>query len=276
MDPELSQFERPFLVHHLRQDESSKDYTPTARLHLTAFARTSGFIRVLSGTEARMLLALMTYLTPNGETRVTATQVARALGVPTPVAVLWLRNLSHTRFQGEPIVERLKSPEALTAYTLSHSLVHHDVQPQKRDPPVIQFAAGRQAVIEHVRSTYATPKVEAERTVMHHLGLHPEELQDSDDAHVWRELRYLRFKRADIQALIDTFGIGKIATQLEWLAERRPKDRARTLVSALMNDWGPPKRLRDVLATGKFANQNSEIKTTNENLPITKKGEYDE
>lgn len=248
MEPEIHQFDRPFLVEHLRLDETHSDFTPSARLHLTKHAATSGFLRVLSGNQARILLALMTSLTPNGDVRTTERYIAKALGIPTPVAAFWLRMFSYRKFAGQPIIHRLERDEGLRIYTLSNAHVQHQLQPPKGDPPIIRKVVGREAVIDHVRSTYATHAADVEKTVMQQLGLHPEELLGNDEAMVWQELRCLKIKRADIQSLIDTFGVARIKQQIEWLPERQSKNRARTLVAALINNYGRPRRLQDVLA----------------------------
>jgi hypothetical protein len=271
MQTEQSQFEKPFLMEHARLDEKANSFSPAARLHLTAHARTRGFIRVLSGHQARVMLVLMSSLTTNGSTAVTPTQVARALGIPTPVAAVWLRQLSHTRFDGNPIVERLSFESGLTVYTLSASHIHHVNHPAKEDPPVIQLAAGRDRVLAHVRSRYAVRKSDAVKEVMTQLGLHPEELTEQADADVWRELRYLRIRRDDIKSLIATFGPERIRRQLHWLPQRRAKSRSRTLVTSLMENWGPPKNLSDVLAAGNFAPH--DIDDDADNSLVTEKGD---
>jgi hypothetical protein len=89
------------------------------------------------------------------------------------------------------------------------------------------------------------------------LGLHPEELLDTEEAVIWRELRYLKLKREDIISLIQTFGIDRIRQQLHWLPARdtKEKDKGRVLVTALMNNHGPQRTLTDVLKDPSLRNK---------------------
>src|SRR3989442_627889 len=81
-------------VEHLRLEESPAGFIPAARLQLTPIARTGGLLRELSGNQARILLALFSYLTPNGYLFATADQIAEALGIPSAAANLWLWRFS--------------------------------------------------------------------------------------------------------------------------------------------------------------------------------------
>ena len=239
----------PFIIEHKRLDEQSGHFTPLARIHLTEAARTSGFLRELSGIEARLLLAILTYLTADGELRVSSWQVARALGMPTPVIAVHLFRLTHRRFGGQPLLVRNKAESGLSTYTLSHHHVRHHVHPPVPFKPVSVSAAGREAVYNHVRSQYGVPRIEAEKTVHAQLGLHPEEQSEVRQAHVFRELRYLKLRRGDIESLVEVFGIDILEQQLAWLPERTTRPDARALVKALINEYGRPRRLQDVLNT---------------------------
>jgi hypothetical protein len=148
---------------------------------------------------------------------------------------------------GEPIIRCLDWTDGLAVYTVSLALIQHALQPPKGEPITIHQVGSKETVIEQARTKYAVHLSQAERSVMLHLGLHPEELLDNDEAVIWRELRYLKLKREDIVSLIQTFGIDRIRQQLYWLPDRQAKDRAKTLVTALINNYGPQRTLTDVL-----------------------------
>jgi hypothetical protein len=195
-----------------------------------------------------MLLALMTCLTPNGNVHATARQVGLALGVPEPMANYWLKRFCTVKYLGEPVIRCLDFSEGLAVYALSLSLIQHTLQPAKGEPITIHQVGAKETVIEQARAKYGLELAQAERSVMLQLGLHPEELAANEEAVIWRELRYLKIKREDILSLIHTFGVDRIRQQLHWLPERQTKDRAKYLVTALLNGHGPPRTLQDVLS----------------------------
>ena len=275
MISDSSGVDKVLIVEHAREEERSNDFIPSARIHLTQHARSSGFLRVLSGTEARLFLALITHISANGDLRASASQVGHTLGIPTPVAAISLRRFLSTRHNGEPIIQRLRWETGLTLYTISQHHINHEVREKAPFTQPIQYAAGREQIIQHNRATYATTRNEAERSVMLGLGLHPEELEDSMSALVWRDLRYLKLKRDDIESLIAAFGIAKIRQQIDWLADRQSKNRARTLVTALINNWGPPKRLKDVLMKGHVAPSSGLEETLPDDRNNGEEGEHD-
>lgn len=252
MNPDHPHSDRPFFVLHLRIGDHKSTFAPAALIALTPEARTSGFLKRISARHARILLALLTCLTANGEPLASARQVASALGVPIPMATVWLELLCIRRYRGEPILYRLRREQGLTLYTISHMHIHH-ISPQPEDiTHNLARAAGTEPIRAHVRATYAVPADEAEHHVSRQLGVHPEERAATDEAWVFRQLRYLKFRREDIVALVDTFGIEKLKQQLLWLPDRPAKHPAKFLVTALLNSYGPPRRLKDVLGAYRF------------------------
>ena len=252
MIKDLLDCDRPFLIEHLRLDESEHKFVPAARLQITPQARTSGFLRRISGRQAHILLAFFTYLTANGHLYVTAGQVAAALGIPTPVAALWLRRFCQARFQGNPIIHPLGRKLGPEAFTLSHTLIHYSAQPPATPFGHDNRTGSRDAVINHSRARYATPAKNVEPIIMRQLGHHPEEALGTPEAGVWEELRYLKVRREDIQSLLDTFGVERILQQLAWLPSRPGRNRARVLITSLLKNEGPPRRLQDVLRNAQF------------------------
>src|SRR5690349_10387806 len=143
---------RPFVIEHLRLNETPKGFVPAARVQITEAARTSGLLRELSGAQARTLLALLTYLTPNGHLYATADHVARALGIPTSVAALWLWRFSHRRFQGQPVIHRMGRQSASDAYTIAHTLIQHVSRPSALDRRSQRGSA--ETIIKNAREHY--------------------------------------------------------------------------------------------------------------------------
>lgn len=232
---------------HVQIAQNKRKFTPSAVIALTPEARTGGFLKRLSGQNARVMLAVLTCLTANGEAQASARQVGRALGVPIPIASLWLEILCWRRYQNEPILYRIQREQGLTLYSISHMHIHHIVPDPEDIAAQVTRAADVEAIRAHVRATYAIPADEAEHHVSNQLGVHPKEQQDNDEAWVYRQLRYLKFRREDIVALVDTFGVDSVKQQLIWLPERPAKNPAKFLVTALLNSYGPPRRLKDVL-----------------------------
>src|SRR6202020_1862443 len=76
--PNHPQSDRPFFVLHLRIGANKSTFIPGALIALTPEARTVGFLRRISARNARVLLAVLTCLTANGEPLASARQVARA------------------------------------------------------------------------------------------------------------------------------------------------------------------------------------------------------
>lgn len=237
-----------FAIEHLRQDETPTRFVPVARLYLLPELKTSGLLGRLSGPQARVLLALLASLTPNGGLRVTAPQIATLLQVPAPLAAWWLISFQRARLHGRPIVRALRQEGALTVYTLDSALISEIVYIAKPDRPI---PTSGEAVIAHSRALYARPRVEVERDVLRQLGHFEEEHGDTPEAMVWQELRGFKIEYEDIRALLDSFGVDRILRQIKWLPERKVKNRTRYLIEAIIKDYGPPKKLRDILPSSK-------------------------
>src|SRR5437868_5701879 len=117
---------RPFVIEHRRLDETPKGFVPDARLVVSPALRTSGLLAALSDEQARTLLALLTYLTPNGGIYVTAAEVAEALGVPRAHARRRLDRLAAFRLGDQAVVICLPREAGLPVYGLSHEQVENE------------------------------------------------------------------------------------------------------------------------------------------------------
>ena len=100
-------------------------------------------------------------------------------------------------------------------------------------------------------------------------------LDGSRQAHVFRELRYLKFKRHDIQALVEVFGIDTLERHIAWLPERTTRPDARALVKALINEKGRPRRLRDVLDRYVQKKERLEYRRSDRDVLSSEEGEYE-
>jgi len=242
MDPHS---QRPFLIEHRTLEEAGHHFVPTARLVVTPALRESGLLSLLSDKQARLVLALLTFVSPNGQVQATAKQVARALGVPAPVAALWLLHFASRRFHGAHLIYRIKREEGYPIYALSRGSIDREHQPPRawQEPPTYR-AAGRAAVIAHSRATYTKPRAEVERTVMEQLGHAPEELLDTPEGQVWRLLGVLHLEPPVIRDLIAEYGVERILRQLTWLPLRKAKNPARYLLAAIKGDYSPPLQVR--------------------------------
>lgn len=233
---------RPFAIYHQRIAETPNHFRPVAVVVVTPSLRTSGLLSLLSDRQARILLTLLTFLSANGEVRATAQQVAQALGVPVPLASLWLSGLAWRRFQGVHLIYRIERAEGYPVYALSWQFIdryrsqHPDEYVNGRPAPI----ATREEVLAHSRSTYARPRAEVEREVLEQLGYSPEEMAPTPEGLLRRRLRGLKLEREDIQFLIETYGTERIQRQLDWLPERRAKNQARYLLAAVKGDYPGP------------------------------------
>src|SRR5690242_9238955 len=81
MSQTLTPSARPFIVEHHQIAEPAGHFIPSARLAITPALRTNGLVAALSDEQARTLLALLTFLTANGEVQATAGEVADAMAL---------------------------------------------------------------------------------------------------------------------------------------------------------------------------------------------------
>jgi len=229
--------ERPFLIEHRRTEEGGGKFVPQARVAITPVLRTSGLLSLLSDRQARLLLALLTFLSRNGQVSATAAQVAKALGVPTPVAALWLVHFTTRRFQGYHVVYRIKLEEGHALYTVSRGLIEHEHEPPKAEPSPY---SSRSAVVGFSRAAYARPRAEVERIVMGQLGHAAEELLETPEGAAYRRLSALRIGPEESRRLIAQFGVAAILQQLDWLPSRKAKNRTRYLIAAVRGNYAAP------------------------------------
>src|SRR5579862_3557716 len=209
--------ERPFHVHHYKIPETQGHFRPEARLVVTASLRTSGLLGRLSDAEARVLLAMLGCMTPNGVIQATALQITEALGCSQHHAAGILARLSAKTWQNYPVVVRVTREAAPSTYSLSHALLLHservEVQP---DGPHTSDSE----VVHYSRTRYALPRQAVEPMVLAQLGLSPDEASRSKLRELRRKLLALGVDPQTIDRLIATYPSSSIAQQLAWLPLR--------------------------------------------------------
>jgi hypothetical protein len=235
---------RPFAVEHLRLEETPAEFTPAARLVITAALRTSGLLAVLDDAEARTLLALLSCLSPNGEARAAAFQVAEVLGTYERDARSRLDRLAAAIWRGGPVVLRSEHGTLPPSYAVAPGLLadkHTQPEPEVTVLPIP--AAGREAVVQASRAAYAVPRAEAEAAVAEQLGIPAFADSDSPEGEAWRGLMAAGVPKEQARELVDEYPAEEILRQLEWLPARNAREPARFIVAAIRERYGQPPSL---------------------------------
>lgn len=240
---------RPFVVEHvLPSHDMPSNFTPAARLLVTPVLRTSGLLAQLPDAEAKSLLLLLTFLSPNGCLRASVTELADGLRTSPDKAHRRMRRLAEARWQGEPLAIVHTTETGLELYTLSSRLVEERDTPLPAAPVPVYQAADRDAVIAHSRGRYAVPRAEAERAVAEQYGRTLEEEGDSDEAVARRQLLALGVPRDQVDVLLTEHPLALIQKQLTWLPLRNAKSPSRFIVAAIQGHYLPPPKVRPTAA----------------------------
>jgi hypothetical protein len=241
---------RPFIIEHRRGFSAPGRFEPAARLAVEPYLRTSGLLSLMSDGQARLLLALLTFVSPNGQVQATARELARALGLPVPLTAWKLDRFAKRRFRDQVFVYRIDRREGESVYALSRHVVarEHAPEPPADPPPIV--AAGREAVVAESRARYSQPREAVEAEVMRQLGHAAEELADTPQGSAYRQLRALGMAPADIGRLLATYGTADVLQQLAWLPERRAKHPLRYLLAALRDGYAGPQHFPAGRAAG--------------------------
>lgn len=238
-DPQGGQV-RPFIIEHRKGFSAPGRFEPAARLAVEPYLRTSGLLTLMTDGQARLLLALLTFVSANGQVQATARELARALGLPVPVVAWRLDRFAGRRFHDQVLVYRIDRRDGESVYALSRHVVtrEHAPEPAAGPPPIV--AAGREAVVAESRARYSQPREVVEAEVMLQLGHAVEELADTPQGSAYRQLRALGMGPADVGRLLATYGTADVLQQLTWLPERRAKHPLRYLLAALRDGYAGP------------------------------------
>lgn len=220
---------------------------PQAAVALNPSFRTGGLLGLLPPEELKSLVLLLTYVTANGDVVAALPLLAEGLRLSDGKAQARLRRLATYRFRDRPLVHELDRENGLTAFALDDGLRTFEAAPLPEASPAeraLPASAGRAAVYEHVRATYATPRAEAETMVAAQLGHVGEDSASPDGEGLAGRLARFNLSPDQAAELLARYGAEAIELQLRWLPFRRAQNPARLLVAAIEGDYGEPAMLR--------------------------------
>lgn len=242
----------PLRVEHLRLDTvkgGNGTFTPAARMIITPALRTSGLLSALPDREARTLLRLLTFLTPNGRIQLTLPEVAEGIGISEREADERLKQLASLRWQDEPVVHVLVRESGIGYVTFSRSVL---TEKQAPEPPTSTDAerllpyrpANRETIVDWSRTQYAHPRDQVERQVLEQLGHGMDEGGDTPEGEAKRRLLKLGVPAEQADLLLAHHSVDEITDQLDWLPLREAKHPARFIVAAIQGKYDLPARIR--------------------------------
>lgn len=229
-------------------------WRPDALIALTKTLRTSGFLMAMPPEDLKSLLLMLTFLSPNGGCTVTVQQLATAFYLSPKKTRVRMNRLVDFRWLDQPIVRYHRAESGVETYALQPGflpLVEERIQPLPQ--PVLK-AAGREAVIEHSRRTYARTREEVEAEIARLNNWKP--IGDSKPVgeKLTADVKPLNPQVAKLRAallevgllaqqaddLLDRYDVPRIERQLEWLPLREARSPVGFLLSAIKNDYEAP------------------------------------
>ena len=248
----------PFIIEHQQEERGQGGtFRPTARLVLTDRVRTSGLWRALTPEDAKTLVFLLSFITPNGWCRPTLPELAEAMGTSCPKAKGRLDRLVQGRWQGQPLAELLARPDGLDAYLPGRRLVDHE---QIAEPENAQAAPlrtpGRGAVVAYSRARYAKTREEVERQIGEMMGWTPPDFAGDDPAvaegkrQAFKAMTDVGMPKEQALDLLARFDIEAVESQIRWLPKRSAKNPARFLAAAIEGGYDTPLALQRQPAEG--------------------------
>jgi hypothetical protein len=233
--------------------------TPTATVEIAPSLRSSGLLAALPAEEVKTLVALLTFLTPNGEINPTASEVAQGLHISEGKAKERLSRLLRFRWHGRSLVATLWRETGMDGFTLTPDVVsYRQVAPPRNTSSQPTYrAVGRDAVIAQSRERYSRPRAEVERQIAMAQGWPLPEEQAAAEAEGtthgtaispmdYLRQRLLRLGVTSEQAaiLLETFPVAEIEQQIAWLPYRGAKNLASYLVAAITGHYAEPGLLK--------------------------------
>lgn len=244
LEPENPQ-EPPLSIIVMPRDVGREgSWRPDAFVGMTKTLRTSGFLMALAPEDLKSLLVMLTFLSPNGHCTVVVQQLATAFHLSPKKTRVRMNRLVDFRWLDQPIIRYHRSESGVETYALLPGflpVVEERVQPPPQ--PVLK-AAGREAVIEHSRLTYARTREEVEAEIARLNNWKPigEKAKpfDPHTAKVREALIVAGLMTQQADALLDSYDVPRIERQLEWLPLREARSPVGFLLSAIKNDYEAP------------------------------------
>ena len=242
----------PFVIEHRQEDRGQGGtFRPSARLVLTDRVRTSGLWRALTPEDAKTLVFLLTFITPNGWCRPTLPELAEAMGTSCPKAKGRLDRLVQGRWQGQPLAELLARPDGLDAYLPGRRLVDHEqiAEPEPPQAPPLR-TPGRAAVVAYSRARYAKTREEVEKQIGEMMGWTPPAFAGDDPAvaegkrQAFKAMTDVGMPKEQALDLLARFDLRAVESQISWLPQRSAKNPARFLAAAIEGGYDRPLVLR--------------------------------
>jgi hypothetical protein len=231
----------PFVVEHRRHEEAGGRFVPDARLVVAPALRASGLLATLTDEMARTLLAVLTFLTPNGHVHPTVPEVAVGLGISERQAQERLNRLMAVQWRGMPLLHRVPRDTGMDAFVPSRRLLAARDAPHS---PVIAvnlpIPSSRESVIEHSRANYNRPRAEVEREVLALMGHASGEADGTPEGEALRHLASFGVSAETATSLVARFGPERVLKQAGWMGLRSARTPSRFLVAAIEGDYAPP------------------------------------
>ena len=268
-----SEFTTPFLVTHLRRDETpGGHFRPYAVVQLTPLLRTSGLLFALPPEEVKSLLFVLSFVTPNGQVAPTLLELADAMRLSPARARALLLRLTRRTWQDQPLAYERRRDSGLDVFTLAPHLLAMRHEPSADPlfplpvPPASPEGAAttREAVIARSRAAYARPRAEVEAEIARlngweypfvplsqrpgfdpATGSTPALPEDEQTTELRRQMRAVGMAEDTISGLLTRYDRDTIRQQVTWLPYRHAKDPARFLYSAIVHAYAEPPTLRN-------------------------------
>lgn len=258
---------KPFIIEHRKTSLTHPNqFVPSARVIVSPALRTSGLLAELPDAEAKTLLLMLTFLTPNGHIRPSLPELSQALKTSADKARKRLKRLEEITFEGKPLVQSRRAESGLETFTLASAFEEtEEVLPENSQSsgPVYR-AAEREAVIAHSRSRYANTRAEAERLVAAQYGQDVAETGEGDEGKARRVLLALGVSREQVTTLFAEHSLEDIQKQLRWLPHRGAKSPGRFVVAAIQNNYESPVWVRPEQAAPEESARKSQPGTAGE------------
>ena len=256
LEPENPQLPPLSIIVMPRDVGREGSWRPDAFIALNKTLRTSGFLMALPPEDLKSLLLMLTFVSTNGLCTVMVQQLATAFHLSPKKTRLRMNRLVDFRWLDQPIIRYHRAESGVETYALLPGflpVVEERIQPL---PQPILKSAGREAVIEHSRRTYARTREEVEAEIAQlnnwkpigEKGIAESKPLDPEAARVREALIVAGLLEQQADDLLDRYDIPRIERQLEWLPLREARSPVGFLLSAIKNDYeAPPGWMPDVL-----------------------------